>query len=118
VGDQLGGFRKQGSIQIEDGGLTFLGKAGGLGEKDGAGGSLPVGVGVGKVGANIARGESAEDSIGEGMKKDIGIAVTVETEVVGNGDTAEDQGAARNQRMNVVTHAHTQHGKIMSSGEG
>jgi len=58
------------------------------------------------MGADVAGGEGAEDGIGQGMKEDVGIAVSVEAAVVGNGDPAEDQGAPRNQRMNVVTHAH------------
>jgi maltose-binding protein MalE len=70
------------------------------------------------MGADVAGGQGTKHRIGEGMKQDIGITVAVEPAVVGNGDAAEDQGATRNQRMNVITHAHAQHGKIMSSEVG
>ena len=56
--------------------------------------------------SDIAGGERTENRVGQGVQKDIGIGVAFETTIVGNGHASQNQGAALDQRVNVVTHAH------------
>jgi hypothetical protein len=58
------------------------------------------------VGTDIAGGEGPEDGVGQSMEQDIGIGMALQTAVVGNGYASQNQGAALDQRVNVVTHAH------------
>jgi hypothetical protein len=44
------------------------------------------------------------------MEQDIGIGMALQTAVVGNGHASQNQGAALDQRVNVVTHAYAKHG--------
>src|SRR5271170_2130145 len=55
---------------------------------------------------DIAQRRRAEQSVRYGMQKDIGVRVTFEAELAGDGDSAENQRTARSESMDVPAEAH------------
>jgi len=114
VGEKLGGFGQESGVDIEDGGFFFFREAGGFCEEEGTGDIFPFWIGVREVGSDIARTEGSENRICESMEKDIGIGVTFESPFVGNGHAAKDERASRDEGMNIITKANSQHLETMS----
>ena len=114
VGEKLGGFGQQSGVDVEDGGFFCFGEAGGFSQEESTGDIFPLGVGIGKVGSDIARTEGSKNRIGQSVKKNIGIGVTLEPPFVGNGHAAKDEGSSGDERMNIIAKANAQHELRMS----
>ena len=69
--------------------------------------AFPLRIGVGKVHAEVAERQRAENRIGNRMQQDVGVGMAVETALERDGDAADDQRAAGDQRMDVETAADT-----------
>jgi hypothetical protein len=66
------------------------------------------------MGSDIAGTEGSENRVGQGMEKDIGIGVTFEAPLIGNGHATKDEGSSRDERMNIISKANAQHEWRMS----
>jgi hypothetical protein len=114
VGEKLGGFGQKSGVDIQDGSFFLFGEAGGFCKEESTGDILPFWISVWKVGSDIARAEGSENRICESMKKDIGIGVTFEAPLIGNGHATKDEGSSRDERMNIISKANAQHDWRMS----
>ncbi len=65
-------------------------------------GALPFRIGIGKHPADVAGAGRAKDRVRHRVTDNVGIGVSVETELEWNRDAGEDQRTSRNQAMQVV----------------
>jgi hypothetical protein len=65
--------------------------------------AAPLGSSIGEVHADVAEGEGAKNGVGDGMGEDIGIGMTGETELAGDGYAAEDKRPAGFDAMSIPT---------------
>ena len=83
---------------------AFLGQQGDCGaQQHAAVGAFVTRVGIGKMAADIAERHRTEQRIGNRMQQRIGVGMTEQAGGVGNLDPAENQLAAFDQFMHVVT---------------
>src|SRR5579883_1407942 len=66
-----------------------------------ASGALPFGCGIGKMHADIAQRQRAQNGIRHGVKQNVGIRVPGQSEVAGNLHTCQNQRAPRFDTMRV-----------------
>ena len=74
-----------------------------LGEQPAAVEPLPLRVGVGEELADVAERGGAEQGVGDRVEDDVGVGVAGQAALVVDPDAAEDQRAALDQPMGVVT---------------
>src|SRR5690242_13489833 len=72
-------------------------------EQDDAVGILVTGIGIGKMAAEVAVTKRPENRISERVSYDVGIRMPAEPMRMGNLHAAENQPAARFQRMEIET---------------
>ena len=72
----------------------------------------PFGRGVGEVEADIAERERAQDGVGDGVGKDIGIGVAGETEFGGDFDTTENEITTGLEAVGVPALADAELGRV------
>src|SRR5204863_5960197 len=77
-------------------------------EQHAAVGALPLRIGVGKMRAQIAERQRAENRVAHRVQQYVGVRMAVEAAVPGNRDAAEDELAPHDERMHVepVSDAH------------
>ena len=109
VGHEFGLLRDDGGVHIHDRAVAEFNLARGFVQKDLAGRALPARVGVGEESADVALADGAEDGVANGMHEGVGVGVAVEALRVGNVDAAENQLAALDQGMNIVTDTNVNH---------
>ena len=68
-----------------------------------AGSVFPTGVRIGVVSANVALADGSEESVSNGVDKDISVGVAIRTAWVVDLHTAEHAGATFFEGMDVVT---------------
>ena len=82
---------------------ALFGQQGDGGAQQDAAVNVPVArIAVGKVAADVAQRDGAEQGIGDRMEQRIGIGVSEQAGCVGDFDAAEDELAPGDQSMNVV----------------
>ena len=64
-------------------------------------GAPPLRGGIREMHADVAQGKTAEDSIGNGVRENVGIGMTGKTERSRNGDATQNEGTARFNAMRV-----------------
>ena len=65
--------------------------------------------------ADVARAGGAKDGVGQRVRDRVGIRVAGQALGMGNGDAAQDEGAARDEAVGVVTDPHARHAATGSS---
>ena len=91
---------------------------GGLLEEDAAGRAFPARVGVGEKFADVALADGPEHGVADGVHEGVGVGVAIESLVVGNGDAAEDEGAAGDQLVDIVSNSYMNHAADCRGGWG
>src|SRR5436190_22012412 len=81
-------------------------------EKSAAGLPSPPGVRIRKKLSNNALAQGPQQRIADGMPQGIGVGMAVQTLGMGNIDAAQNELAACNQRMHVVTNPNTDHSAV------
>ena len=74
------------------------------------------GGGVGEEFADVAQGGGAQKGVGDGVQQCVGIGVAEQAFAVGNGNAAQNQGAAFNEPVDVIALSDTDiHGVSLES---
>src|SRR5260221_6342210 len=71
--------------------------------------AAPAGIGVRKKMADVCFAQRAKEGVADGVHERIGVGVAVEAFGVRDFDAAQNEFAAFNQRVNVVTNANVNH---------
>jgi hypothetical protein len=64
------------------------------------------GIGIGEMFADISFACGTENGVGDRVEQDVGVAVSIESEVMFDGDSPENQGASRSESVRVVPQSH------------
>ena len=75
-------------------------------EKGKAVGVLEAGIAIGKVTAKVALAQRSEDRVGQRMRGNVGVGVSIESRVMGDRYPAEPERAAGAQRMEIEALPH------------
>lgn len=94
VGGEPGAFEDDGGVEVFDVPAARGGAVGGGGEEDLGVLGFVARVGVGEELADVGEAKGAEDGIGDGVVEGVAIGVGGWAGVVGEGNAAEDEGAA------------------------
>ena len=102
-GSEPGAFGEDGDIRvgqlIAPGGYFLKG----IIQKDAAGGVVPLGIGIGKQFPDVSLTDSAKQGIHQGMENHIAIGMSDGAESFADGDSAQNQFAARLQAVQIKT---------------
>jgi hypothetical protein len=71
---------------------------------------LERGVCIRKVVSDIPFSCCAQERVGDGMREDIGVGMTVETAIVKDFNSAKDQLAAFGETMHIISNSNAIHG--------
>ena len=115
VGGDFGFLGDQGGVDIVEANGFFIEQGPDAAEDFEAADAANAGVGIGKKMADVGFASGAEESVGDGMAEDIGVGVAVEPERVGDHHAAEDEGAVRDEAVDIVTYAGGDHSRPRSS---
>ena len=101
VGGESGTLRDHGAIEVAAGVTVILDESFHLAEQNEAVRALVTRVGVWKVLAEVSEREGTEQGVHHGMGEDVGVRVAVQSTVMGNLNSAEDELAACDEGVNV-----------------
>ena len=105
MGRELGAFGEEGDVHVADSVAALLGLVDRAAQDFLGIHAEAVRVGVGEEVADVGQAERAEDGVGERVGQGVGVGMAVEAEVGGDFDAAEDQLAAGDEAVDVVTEA-------------
>lgn len=91
---EFGALDDDRGVDVGDAVAAFADQGEGVFKEDERVAVLPLGVGIGEVEADVAKGGGAEEGVCDGVGEDVGVGVAIEAEVTGDGDAAEDERAA------------------------
>ena len=98
-------FGDDGTIDMVDDAPRSRNKRGGVGEEQMRRRALPARIGRREMLADIAEAGGAEQSVGDGVKRDVGVAVAGKAALVGDRDAAEHDWPIAGKGVDVEAHA-------------
>lgn len=110
VGFEFGLFGDDYGVNVADRPAVLLDELMDLGKEFEAIGSGPLGIRGGEVVADVAKAEGTEEGIHDGVGEYVCVAMAEESEGVGDGDSAEDEGSIGAEAVDVVAVADAEGG--------
>jgi len=102
---EFGAFEDDDGVHVFDGEMLLVEKFAGMLEKLQAVGALPLGVGVRKMRADVAKARGAEQRVAERVGDHIAVGVAYRPFIEGDFDPADDELAAFREAMEIVADA-------------
>jgi len=102
------GFCQQSGVNVHQLRIFLCGDGGDVSQNFNAAAAADRFIRVWKMAANVAHAQSAEDRVGDGVRKDIGIGVAFQSALVWNLDATKNQFASTRQAMRVVANPATE----------
>jgi hypothetical protein len=105
VGAEFGALKDDDGIDVFDGEMFFVEEFAGVLEEQKAVRALPFGIGVGKVGADVAKASGAKKGVAERVGYHVAVGMAYWAFVEGDFDAADDELAAFREAVQVVADA-------------
>ena len=106
-GQNLWSFGNERAVNIDDGRSLRLCQGAALGEDLEAGDPFYGCIGGRKVVPDVGKSQGSQDGIGDGMREDVSIRVSLQALWVGNLDTAQDKRTVVGELVDIISDSNT-----------